>query len=131
MSEENVEIVRKTHAAWNASDMDALRELWHPDGIMRAPPNWPEPGPFVGRDAVMRQFEQVRATFDRDSAKFVSDFATSGDRVVVRAAWRMSGHGPEGVVEWTLVYTIRKGLVYGLEYVWDHQEALEAAGLSE
>jgi hypothetical protein len=34
-------------------------------------------------------------------------------------------------MEWTLIYTVRRGLVFGLEFFWDHDEALEAAGLSE
>jgi uncharacterized protein len=130
MSEENVEVVRRAFEAWNAGDMDRLRALYDPDAIMRAPPGWPEPGPFVGRDAVMREFTHLREAFDEDSLEFMSDFATSGDRVIVRAAWRMIGRGPEGNMETTVAYTVRRGLVLGLEFFWDHDEALEAAGLS-
>jgi ketosteroid isomerase-like protein len=46
MSQENVEIVRRAYAAWNAGDMEALRELYDPDVIMRAIEGWPEPGPY-------------------------------------------------------------------------------------
>ena len=60
MSQENVEIVRAVFAAWNAGDMDAIRELYHPDAVMRSAEGWPEPGPYYGRDAVMRQFVQNR-----------------------------------------------------------------------
>ena len=61
MSQENVEIVRAAYETWNAGDVDALRELHDPDVIIvRTPEGWPEPGPFVGREAVMRQFEQLR-----------------------------------------------------------------------
>jgi ketosteroid isomerase-like protein len=41
MSEENVEIVRALFEAWNAGDMDAFRELYDPDAIMRMAENWP------------------------------------------------------------------------------------------
>ena len=34
--------------------MEGVRELYDPDAVMEAAPDWPEPGPFVGRDAVMR-----------------------------------------------------------------------------
>jgi predicted lipid-binding transport protein (Tim44 family) len=37
MSQENVEIVRASFEAWNAGDMDALRELHDPDVILRTP----------------------------------------------------------------------------------------------
>jgi ketosteroid isomerase-like protein len=38
MSQENVEIVRAVFAAWNAGDMDALRELYDPDVPCRRRP---------------------------------------------------------------------------------------------
>jgi ketosteroid isomerase-like protein len=55
MSQENVEVVGAMFDTWNAGDMDAFRELYDPDVIVRAPKDWPEPGPFVGREALMRQ----------------------------------------------------------------------------
>jgi ketosteroid isomerase-like protein len=55
MSHENVEIVRRAFGVWNAGNMDALRELFDPDIVWRAPEGWPEPGPYVGRESVMRQ----------------------------------------------------------------------------
>jgi hypothetical protein len=51
--------------------MDAYREAYDPDVIMRSPDGWPEPGPFVGRKAVMRQFEQLRETWDADALEAV------------------------------------------------------------
>ena len=111
MSQENVEIVRAVFEAWNAGDMDALRELYDPDVIVRTPEGWPEPGPFVGREAVMRQFEQLRETWDADALELISDFIDAGDRVAVRFIWRGAGHGPESNMELTGVYTVRKGRI--------------------
>ncbi len=45
MSQENLEIVRAALAAWDAGDMDAFRELYDPDAVVRPPNGWPEPGP--------------------------------------------------------------------------------------
>ena len=131
MSQENVEIVRAVFAAWNAGDMDAFRELYDPNVILRAVEGWPEPGPEVGREAVMRQFEQMRETWDADALELISDFIDAADRVVVRFIWRGTGHGPEANLEATAVYTVRKGRVFVLEHFWDHAEALETLGLSE
>jgi hypothetical protein len=65
MSQENVEVVQAALAAWNAGEMDALRELYDPGAIVRAPEGWPEPGPFVGRGtrscAGSRGFARPRA----------------------------------------------------------------------
>jgi ketosteroid isomerase-like protein len=131
MSQENVEIMRATFEAWNAGDMNALRELYDPDVSLRMPEGWPEPGPYVGREAVMRQWKQQREAFDADTAVPISDFIDGADRVAVRVIWRGTGRGPESNMEVTQVITVRKGRVFLLEHFWDHAEALEAAGLSE
>ena len=131
MSQNNVEIVRANFEAWNAGDMDAVRELYDPDAIMRPPEGWPEPGPFVGREEVMREWEQLRETFDGDALNPISDFIDAAGRVVVRFIWRGAGRGPEANMEMTGVYTMRKGKLFFVEFFWDHTEALEAVGLSE
>jgi ketosteroid isomerase-like protein len=132
MSQENVEVVRRAaFDAWNAGDMDALRELFDPDVIVRAVKGWPEPGPFVGREAAMRQFEQLRGTWDADAVELIGDFVDAGDRVAVRFIWRGAGYGPESNIEATGLYTVRRGRIVAIEYFWDHDEALEALGLSE
>jgi ketosteroid isomerase-like protein len=131
MSRENVEVVKVALAAWNRGDMDSVHALLDPDATLRPPADWPEPGPYVGQEAVMREWDQVRETWNADTVESVSDFIHAGDRVVVRAIWRTSGHGPEPKIELTIVYTMREGRMFNIEYFWNHAEALEAAGLSE
>jgi uncharacterized protein len=131
MSEENVEFVRRGFEVWNTGDMDAVRELYDPSIIWRPPEGWPEPGPYVGREAVMRQLEQMRETWDTDRFELISDLIDVGDRVAVRFNWRGIGQGPESNIEATGVYTVRKGRVSYIEFFWDHAEALETLGLSE
>ncbi len=131
MSEENVEIVRRGFDAWNAGDMDALAELYDPGIVWRPPEGWPEPGPYVGREAVMRQLEQMRETWDADSFELISDIIDVADRVAVRFIWHGEGQGPESSIELTGVYTLRKGRLLYIEFFWDHAEALETLGLSE
>ena len=65
---------------------------YDPNVIVRMPDDWPDPGPFMGRDAVMRQVKQLRDTWDADTLELISDFIDVGDRVAVR----MSG-GPKAV----------------------------------
>ena len=131
MSQENVEIDQATFKAWNAGDMDALRDLYAPDIIMRTPEGWPEPGPFVGREAVMRQLEQLRDTWDADAVEVISDYVDVGDRVAVRMVWHGEGRGPETNIEFTNVVTVRNGKIVFIEFFWDHAQALQAVGLSE
>ena len=131
MSQENVEVVRATFEAWNAGDMDAIREQYDPDVIARAPEGWPEPGPYVGREAVIRYWEQQRETWDADALELIGDFIHAADRVAVRFIWDGAGHGPEWNMELTGVYTVRNGKIRTAEFFRDHAEALEAVGLSE
>ncbi len=131
MSQENVEIARATFDAWNAGDMDALRELYEPDVVLRTAEGWPEPGPHVGRDAVMRHFEQVRDAWDDQALEPIEDFIDVADHVLVRHLYRGVGSGPESRMELTVVYTIRNGRVSLQEFFWNHREALDAVGLSE
>jgi ketosteroid isomerase-like protein len=131
MSQENVEVVRATFEAWNAGDMDAIREQYDPDIIARPPEGVPEPGPYVGREAVIRFWEQQRETWDADALELIGDFIHAADRVAVRFIWHGAGHGPEMNFEMTGVYTVRNGKIRTAEFFRDHAEALEAVGLSE
>jgi ketosteroid isomerase-like protein len=131
MSQENIEVVRAVYATWNAGDMDAFRDLYDPDAIMRPPEGWPEPGPFVGREAVMREWEQVREAWNADLVEPISDFIEAGDRVAVRHAWRVAGQGPEMNFEITNVLTLRQSMIVYQEFFRDHAQALEAMGLAE
>src|SRR4051794_17785929 len=128
MSEENVEVVRAASQAWNANDMDAFRDL-HDLGVMLRPEsNWPEPGPCIGREAVMGFYQRMRETFDADVLEQTGGFSHGADRVVARWIWHGQGHGPESSMEVTAIYTVRNGKVREVEYFWDHDEALEAVG---
>jgi ketosteroid isomerase-like protein len=130
VSRQNVEIVRALYEAWNSGDMDALRELLHADVIMRMPEGWPEPGPCVGQEAVMRLFEQWRETFDTYVTELIGDIIEAADRVVVRQVWHGVGRGPEAHLESTVLFTLRGGKISYSEFFWDHAEALETLGLS-
>jgi ketosteroid isomerase-like protein len=131
MSRENVEVVRAAHEAWNAGDMEAFRDLHDPEVFGRSPEGWPEPGPFVGREAVMHQFDQMRETWEADSLHAISDYIDLGDRVAVRVTWHGTGRGPTADLEITQLITVRNGRILVVEYFWDHGDALEALGPSE
>src|SRR5689334_4016085 len=131
MSQETIEVVRAGFETWNAGDMDAFRALMAPEIIMRQPEGWPEPGPFVGRDAVLRQWGQQRALWDADTLEPISDFIEAADRVVARFIWRGEGRGPEADLELTGIWTVRDGRIFYVEFFWDHAKALETLGLSE
>ena len=131
MSQENVEVLRAFYKARDAGDMDGLRELHDPSVIMHHPSGWPEPGPEVGRDAVMRQFHRLRDAWDTESVDPIGDFIDAGDRALLRLAWHTTGRGLGWRMEVTHVATVRDGRIVRNEYFWDHDEALKAVGLEE
>ena len=127
-----MDLVRRAYEAWNAGDMDALRESYELHAIVVPRfEGWPEgTEPSVGRDPVLRLYENARQTWDADTMEPIS-LHDAGDRVVVKTLWRGTGHGPDFNMEWTIVFTLRKGKIFLLEQFWDHAVALEAVGLSE
>ena len=131
MSRENVEIVRRWIEAWNAGDMDAWSALIPPDVVWRVMPDWPEQGPFIGRDAVLLQIRQLRESWDSDAVVPVGDLIDAGDQVVLRQIRRGVGRGPELNMEMTCIYTVREDSIVAFEYFWNHAEALKAVGLEE
>jgi ketosteroid isomerase-like protein len=131
MSQENVEIVRAGIDAWNARDMDALRETYAEDVVTWPPAGWPEAGPFMGRDTVIGQWERMRESWDDDEVEMLTHYIDAVDRVAVRMIWRERGDGSQAESEATGIFTIRDGKIRVAEFFWDHAEALEAVGLSE
>ena len=129
MSQQNVEIVKANFDAWNAGDMDAWSDLLAPNVIWRVMPDWPEQGPFIGRDAVLLQVRQLRESWDSDAVVPVGDLIDAGDQVVLRLIWRGVGRGPESNMEMTCIYTVREDRIIDFEFFWNHTEALKAAGL--
>ena len=79
----------------------------------------------------MRQFGQLRETWDADALEPISDFIEAADHVVVRQIWHGAGYGPESNMEMTNVITVRRGRIVYQEFFWDHAEVLETLGLSE
>ena len=130
MSEKNVELVRDAYEYWNRGDFYAFMDVADEDIVIRAAEGWPE-RVFYGKDAVRSFFEGLAETVGHEVV--IEDPIDAGDSVVVRVRARMTGEesGIEGDLESSQVVTFRKGKVVMIEYFWDHQEALEAVGLTE
>ncbi len=132
MSRENVEAVRRATEAYNVGDLTPLGELYDPHIVMYHLEGWPEPGPSEGREAAIREIEQLREAWQSgDRLELVGDLIEAGNHVLARYVWHATGRGPNAVMEFTQVSTFRKGRVITVQFFWDHAEALEAVGLRE
>ena len=115
--------------AWNAGDMAAFAPLFAPSAEMYVMEDWPEQGPFIGRDAVMRQYAGLREpSHGTDTVKpLVEPREVAPGRVVTTVVWESAGSGPQVSFEMSIVFSLHDGLITRVEHVWTRDEALAAA----
>jgi len=136
MSEENVELVRRTYeAAYEAgsqADWDAVVSYFHPEIEFHAYPRSPEVGVYHGKQALREYLENAWEGYERGRIE-VEELLDTGDQVV--AVITLHAVPKRGQNEITVhiveVFTIRDGLLAERRPYSTRNEALEAAGLSE
>jgi ketosteroid isomerase-like protein len=123
--------VRKAVEDWNRGDLDAIFESLDEHVVLRAAEGWPE-RVYYGKDQVHSFYEAIAETVGAHSV--IEDLIDAGDSVVLRVRARITGEqsGLEGGdMPYSSVVTVRMGKAVLIEFFWDPQEALEAAGLRE
>ena len=133
MSQENVEIVRRSFEAWNAGDVQAIRRFYAEDALVETIDGLTKLGEaYKGDDPVGRWFADVREAWD--DAHWQIERIFDGEDVVV-SLYRATGVGRMSGAEvsrgFAGVYRIRDGKIASERVYLDLNEALEAAGLSE
>jgi ketosteroid isomerase-like protein len=133
MSQENVEVMRQFHEAFNARDVERCLSLMHPDVEMVPITARMEGTVYRGHAGV----SAFLAGFDDDWEVFVTvpvEFRDLGDCVMSLGTWdararasriSLDGH-PAAWVAW-----FRDGKISRQETFTDRAQALEAVGLSE
>jgi ketosteroid isomerase-like protein len=141
MSQENVEMIRNSYAAYDAAvsapnPREAIRAFlerfadpeieWDPDPIQV------EQQIYHGIDGVMEFFEQILEAFEQ-VRQVPERFIDCGDQVLVfvRTEARERTAGLEINEQWVHLVTVRDGKIVRLQQFRDRDEALEAAGLRE
>jgi ketosteroid isomerase-like protein len=132
MSEENVELVRRTYEATNHGDYDAIGSYIHPEIEFHTYARSPEAGVYYGKQAVREYNENLWEQFE--SVRFeVEELLDAGHQVVVLTTQHAvpKGGQQEMKVRVAEVWTVRDGLLAERHSYSTRNEALEAAGLSE
>lgn len=133
MSQENVEVVRRSLDAWNRTDWEQLQAIYAPDVIVVAPREWPEAEGARGWGEWRLQIERLKESWEVERLEVDEIRALPDGRVFARFVWVASGRAsgaPTGV-PLASVSTIKSGQIKRIEFFLNFNAALEAAGLSE
>jgi ketosteroid isomerase-like protein len=133
MSEENVEIVWRSYAAYDSGGFDAVAEFWHPDIEWRGVEGYiDDVGVIRGPDGMRQYYGQWAETFDAFRIQ-IEELIDAGDQVVavLRSVGRMKDSDAEIDIRYAAVVSIRDGKIAGGREYATREQALEAAGLSE
>jgi uncharacterized protein len=131
MSEENVEVVRKSFAAMGRGDLDALFDLYDED-IKFEPLTGTrvESGGYRGHQGVRQYFEEANEVWD-EVRPVAGEITTTGDKVVVFGHCSIRGKASEIETDspcaW--VITVGDGRITRHRVFQTNDEALKAAGL--
>jgi ketosteroid isomerase-like protein len=133
MSQENVEIVRRTMEAWNREDMDELIALSHPEVEFASIFAGMEGRTYRGYDGLRAYFADMNDTWTEFHRDIEGMKDAGGDQVVVFFhLWGTARASSVPVDEHvTTVFRLREGRVCRMVVYRDRDEALEAAGLRE
>jgi ketosteroid isomerase-like protein len=131
VSQENVEVVRRSNTLYNAGDWDAALELLHPDIEWVIAREHPDARTLIGRDAVA-DYRREWQTAMPDLRLELDRVLDGGDKVVTIGAAHGTGTGSGADVRVPLafVFTLRDGLIARAEEYLNPAEALEAEGLA-
>jgi uncharacterized protein len=133
MSQQNVEIVRKSFDAIGRGDLDALLDLYDPE-IEFEPLTGTrvETGGYRGHQGVRQYFEEANEVWD-EVRPVAGEITTTADEVVVFGHCSIRGKASkietDSPCSW--VITLRDGKITRHRVYRTNSEALEAAGVRE
>jgi ketosteroid isomerase-like protein len=133
MSQDNVDVVRRSFDAIGRWDTEELLELYDPDiEFLPLTGTRVETGGYVGHDGVRAYFEEVGEIWDELRPR-ADDVRTVDDRVVVLGGCAVRGRGSGAVSDSPMawVLTVRDGKVTRHHGYASRAEALDAVGLTE
>src|SRR6478672_6756520 len=131
MSQENVEIVRRSIEAYNRGDLDAVFKDAAPDfeyDLSRAVGPWRG---VYGSDGALSMIREIVGSWEWVRVE-PHELIEVGEHVVVPLT--MQGVGRDGIevsARFTLLWSIRDGAVVRITLYQEREEALEAVGLRE
>jgi ketosteroid isomerase-like protein len=117
---ENAEVVRRGYEAFNAGDLETLRDLFAEDAVWHAAGNGPLSGTKQGRDAVMAYFGELGARTQGSFQATVQDVVGGENHTVGIQQTRAESNGKTLDMATVIVFVLRDGVVVeGREFFED------------
>jgi ketosteroid isomerase-like protein len=132
VSGENLELVRRAHAAFSRGDLGGVRDAVAQDAVWGTTGLWPGVDPsYRGPDGVVRWAQAIRSEWESFAVGIEEVLADVDDRVLVveRLHGRGAGSGAEVDYRVFSAYWFRAGRIVRRESYADREGALRAAGL--
>ncbi len=134
MSQANVEIVRNAFDAFTRGDTEGVLRLCDENIVITQPSELPGVAPQQhGHNGVLEAFGIWPEQWDDYRIEISRIVADPGDYVVV--ATQQGGRGKQSGVDvqmdFTFVFTVRRGKIVEWQIFVNEEQALEAAGLRE
>jgi len=134
MSQENVEVIRRINAAFNAGEYDVMAEFFDPEADFVDHMPLPDVAPSAhGRNEIRAVLDAWRHGF-RGFEGHVVEYVDLGDFVVAVTNWRFVSRDKGIEMEWNgaEAWQLRDGkVIWGEAGFRDKDAALEAVGLRE
>ena len=130
MSQKNVDLILATVGAYNDGDIDAWAEFLDPDIEALPDVSFPESDPLLGRDEYRAWTEGLVSGLRSPRWETTEVVDLGADRVLHRGDWGGKGaaSGIETYSSITGLFTVRDGRISRVEFHFDHDQALKAAG---
>ena len=121
---ENAELVRRGYGAFNAGDLDTLRELFAEDAVWHAAGSSALSGTKRGRDAVMAYFGELGARSQGTFRADVQDIVGGENHTVGIQQTHAENNGKTLDMATAIVFVLRDGKVAeGREFFEDSAKA--------
>ena len=133
MSQENVEVVRRSTEAYNRRDLDGMLETWAPDAVV----DWSrsrgfDAGVFQGHGEIRAFLRRFLAAFEEIRFEIDDPIEVEEDLLVSENVAYLRGRdGIEVQARSAWLIRIRDGKQTSLTLYQTKREALEAAGVRE
>ena len=137
MSQENVEVVRRTIEAYNRTYAEGTPDLYD---LLDPEVEWVpmsallEGTRYHGHDGVRQWMEEMKRDWTSFEVRPERFLDLGDDRVLTLGVWRAQGRGGDVLLDFqqaSWLFQVKGGRLVRLQTFTDRSEALEAAGLRE